>query len=58
MESESGMNIPDHSSGSLETFFWIKKYLKLGADPGSFGPWVWDGKIRIRDEKSRLRNTA
>jgi hypothetical protein len=36
--SRSGMNIPDHISESLETFFWVKKILQFfdaDADPGS-----------------------
>jgi hypothetical protein len=59
--SESGMNILDHISESLETIFWIKilKFFDADADPdqGSWNLLVFDpesgfpdGKIRIRDK--------
>jgi hypothetical protein len=38
--SRSGMNIPDHVSESLETFF--------DEDPESFWPGIRNGSIRIR----------
>jgi hypothetical protein len=36
--SGSGMNIPDHISGSLETIFGLKilKFFDADPDPGSF----------------------
>jgi hypothetical protein len=48
----SGINIPNHISKSLETIFWVKifKFLYAEADPGTFWPWIRDGKIRIRDK--------
>ncbi len=36
-DSESGMNIPDHSSERFKTIRWVKKILKfVDADPESF----------------------
>jgi hypothetical protein len=36
--SESGMNIPDHISESLDTIIWVKilKFFDADADPGIF----------------------
>jgi hypothetical protein len=38
------MNILDHISESLQTFFWLKilKVFYADPDPGSFGPWIRD----------------
>jgi hypothetical protein len=33
--SESGVNVPDHISESLETVFWVKILKFFDADPGS-----------------------
>jgi hypothetical protein len=47
-DTGSGINNPDHISGSLETVFWIKILKFFGADPGSgwkeFGSGIRDGK--------------
>jgi hypothetical protein len=47
-DPESGMNIPDPFSESLETVFELKmRYLNslmLIWDPESFLPWIRDGK--------------
>jgi hypothetical protein len=65
--SESGMNNPDHISGSLETIFCVKILKFFDADPGSgnrggknsdtgwkkFGSRVWDP-----GSAPRIRNTA
>ncbi len=52
---ESGMNIPDHISESLETIFGLKilNFSDTDPDPGSdyIWPWIRDGKIRIRDQE-------
>jgi hypothetical protein len=47
----TGMNIPDHFSGSLETIFWAKILKFFNADPesGIFLTKIRDGKIWIRD---------
>jgi hypothetical protein len=46
-KSGSGMNIPDRISESFETIFWVKNtyifYTVPG--PGSFSPWIRDGKF-------------
>ncbi len=59
------MNITDHISESLETFFWVKRlqFFDADADPGFFytlDPGIGMDKIRIRDpgDTSRIRNTA
>jgi hypothetical protein len=53
--SGSRMSIPDHISESLETVFWVKKYLNFytDPDPGS-------GIFLILDPglTSRIRNTG
>jgi hypothetical protein len=42
--SGSGMNTPDHISGSLEQFFGVKILKFFDAGPESFLPWIRDGK--------------
>jgi hypothetical protein len=46
------IRIPDHIFESLETSFELKYISSLMririSDPGSFHPWIRDGKIRIR----------
>jgi hypothetical protein len=44
-----GLNIPDNFSKRLEIFFWVKTLKFFDADPGFFGSWIRDGKIRIWD---------
>jgi hypothetical protein len=44
------MNIPDHFAESLETvFLGLNKFFDTDPDPGSFRPWIRDGKIWIQD---------
>jgi hypothetical protein len=61
-KSGSGMNNPDHISGSLETIFWVKILKFFNEDPGwkKFRSGIRDKKnsdpgsgikkIRIRDK--------
>jgi hypothetical protein len=45
------MNTTDNFSESLKTVFGLKilKFFDTDRDPGSFWPWIRDGKIRIWD---------
>jgi hypothetical protein len=49
-KSGSGMNIPDHFSERLETFFGIKILKFFDADPGSEN--LFDPGFGIRDGKN------
>jgi hypothetical protein len=51
---------PDHISESLQTICWVKILKYFDSDPGSWMEKIriGDGKIRIRDKTSRIRNTA
>jgi hypothetical protein len=40
--SGSGMNIPDHSSESLDTIFWVKKLKFFDAVNEKFGSCIWE----------------
>jgi hypothetical protein len=62
---KSRSNIRDEHSGSycenLVSVNLVKKILKLfyaDPDPGYCQPWIRDGKNRILDKTSQIRNTA
>jgi hypothetical protein len=47
--SGSGMKILDHFPRAYTQFFGLKILKFFDADPGSFRPWIRDGKIWVWD---------
>jgi hypothetical protein len=54
----SGMNISDSESylsylQKLRKKLWVKilKFFDVDSDPGSYRPWIRDGKFRIQDQE-------